>query len=179
MPFEATACSPDAMLLKPEEAQKSVQAAGQLFDSKAAVRGLVGRHLRPSGYFARYRITSYNVCYTKLLRSSAEITCPTASRPVAFRKFAEFSPNSWARLVIRRAKASSDPEMFSASVMQASLPDMMMMPWSSSSTVGVSPGASPMVEVPEGKPPLRHAFSLTVNLSLMESSPRRTISNTV
>ncbi len=54
MPFEATACSPDAMLLKPEEAQKSVQAAGQLFDSNAAVRGLVGRHLRPSGYFARY-----------------------------------------------------------------------------------------------------------------------------
>src|SRR5664279_1126109 len=76
------------------------------------------------------------------------------------------SPISRARCVSLSAKSASLPAIPSASTMQASLPDWMIMPCSRSSTGILLWIAANMVEPCEGAPPLRQAFSLTVYSSV-------------
>src|SRR5665213_2835329 len=80
-------------------------------------------------------------------------------------------PISRARCVIWTAKSASVPAMPSASTMQASLPDWMIMPCSRSSTGTLLLSAANIVEVCEGAPPLRQAFSLTLYSSVRLTLP--------
>ena len=64
---------------------------------------------------------------------------------------------------IRLAKVFSVPAMPSATTMQPSLADWMMMPRRRSETLMVEPSLANMVEPPELAPPLRQAFSETWN----------------
>jgi len=81
-------------------------------------------------------------------------------------------PISRARWVILTANSDSVPAMPSASTMQASLPDWMIMPCSRSSTGILLLSAANIVEPCETAPPLRQAFSLTEysSVSLMRPS---------
>ena len=83
---------------------------------------------RMSGWF---RISS------RLIRamSYAEVTCPSAGRPVALQKWVSAMPNSAARWFIRSTKASSLPATVSASATAQSLAETTHTAFSISLTV--------------------------------------------
>ena len=89
------------------------------------------------------------------------------------------SPNSRARRVIRLEKPSSDPEMPSAKVMAASLPESITRPRMRSSTRTRLFTARNIVEPPEVVPPRRHAFSDTVKVSSRFKRASANCSNTI
>ncbi len=93
------------------------------------------------------------------------MSCVGSGRPFELPKVALASPISRARLVIISANLSSLPAMPSASTMQASLADWMMTPCSRSSTDTWLWIGTNMLDVCDGAPPLRQAFSLTMNSS--------------
>ena len=93
------------------------------------------------------------------------MTCPSAGSPVEFSKCDFVSPISLAYLFISLAKASSEPEIPSARMMQASLPDCTVTPRIRSSTLTVELSGANMAELPDGAPPVRQACSLTLNWS--------------
>ena len=75
------------------------------------------------------------------------------------------------------ANASSLPDMPSASVMQASLPDWTTMPWIKSLTLTSDLRFTNMADVPEGPPPVRQACSETLNVVSILSVPDFNASN--
>ncbi len=84
------------------------------------------------------------------------------------------SPISAARRVICVAKASSVPPRFSATTMQASLPDCTMMPWISASTGTVLPASTNIRE-----PPIAWARAETLNSVSFVTRPSRIASNSM
>ena len=74
--------------------------------------------------------------------SCAVVYCPAAGRPDAVRNTVFAMPSSCAVRVMRRAKAASLPERFSAMVTAASLADKVTMARMASPAVIVSPGFS-------------------------------------
>ncbi len=104
-------------------------------------------------------------------------SCPSAGRPVEFLKTDFSSPSARARSVISLAKFSSDPAMPSATMMQPSLADCTTMPWIRASSGMTDFSSANMVEPPDGAPPVRHAFSLTTNVSASECCPVLTALN--
>ena len=80
-------------------------------------------------------------------------------------------PMRRASSVMRWANASSEPATCSAIAMQASLPDCTAMPFSMSSSVSRVLTGTIIAEVPDGAPPLRHAYSLIRTASARFTSP--------
>ena len=105
--------------------------------------------------------------------SRADIACPSSGQPVAFRNVLLARPISRARRFISSANAASLPEMPSAMTMEASLPDCTMMPRNRSATLTRVLTMTNILD-----PPMRHAFSLTRNLSSRLSAPALSRSNT-
>src|SRR5580692_2619074 len=102
-----------------------------------------------------------------LARSIADINCPGGSgKPSEFTKCDSFRPNSFARLFMRRANASTDPPSASATTTHASLPDWMMMPRMRSSTFTCEPRATKDFD-----PCVCHAFSETLKPLLRLTRP--------
>ena len=95
--------------------------------------------------------------------SRGVITRVGSGSPVELEKYDFSRPSSRARLVIMAANLSSEPAMPSASAMQASLPDCTITLVSRSCTRARLWIGANMLEVCEGAPPCRQAYSLTSN----------------
>ena len=67
-------------------------------------------------------------------------------RPEALRNWVLRMPSWWAVRVMRRAKAGSEPSMFSPTVEATSLADLVTSARMASRTLIVSPGRSPTLE---------------------------------
>src|SRR6185295_18903541 len=79
---------------------------------------------------------------------------------------------------MRSANIASLPAMPSASVMQPSLADWTIAARNRSLTLITEPSLANMVEPPDGAPPFRQAFSLTLNVSSILSLPLLMVSKT-
>ncbi len=98
---------------------------------------------------------------------------------MALRKVEFVSPISLARWFISPAKASSEPAMFSAMVIAASLPDCTISPRSRSDILMRLLTCANIDEPPPPAPPRCHASSVTVNSVSIERRPDFSASNTM
>ena len=103
---------------------------------------------------------------------------PGSSLPQGLRKVRCGKPSSMARLFILSAKAASEPPSPSASTMAASLPESITSPRIRSSIRTRLLSAANMLDPREGAPPVRQAFSLTVNSWSRVSRPSLSSRNT-
>ena len=89
------------------------------------------------------------------------------------------SPISRARWFIMLAKAASEPAMFSAMVIAASLPDCTIRPRTRSDILMRLLTCANIEEPPPPAPPRRQASSVTVNSVSMDRRPDFSASNTM
>ncbi len=119
------------------------------------------------------------MCRARIASSRTVILLVGSGNPLELPKVDLAMPSSRARLVMKSvANVCSLPAMPSASAMQASLPLGMIAPCSRSSTETLLLIAANIVEVPDGAPPLRQAFSLIRYSSVSLMSPFLMASNT-
>ncbi len=103
--------------------------------------------------------------------SRAVVFWSGSDRPLELWKLEPVRPSRLASSFIFTEKPSSLPEMPSARMMVASLPDGMMAPRSRSLTLIELFSAANMVAPPEGAPPRRQAYSETLNSVSGDSRP--------
>jgi len=107
-------------------------------------------------------------------RSRMLMRCAGSGQPEALAKVECSMPSARARSVICCAKAASLPASPSATTTQASLPELMMMPWINSSTVGRSVSFRNIVE-----PPSALAREETAKRVSSVTRPSRSASNSM
>jgi hypothetical protein len=107
-------------------------------------------------------------------RSRIDWTWPGAGQPEELTKVEAVMPRARPRSVIWAANASSDPARPSATTTQASLPELMMIPLISSSTVGLSCSFRNMVD-----PRIALARADTAKVVSMVTRPSRSASNSM